>query len=125
MQVPAASPSGEHVPTPMYVFYQNVTTVTAEDIYKVHSEKKYVGAEPYEGAFHPTDGWLAQSGLLVPLGYLVFGMSAIPSWLFMIIISVVSRTFMYVPLEKFMDLDANMDRNRRMDQPRRPAPRSG
>lgn len=97
VQVPAALPSGERAPTPLYALYQNVTTVTAEDIYKVHSEKKYAGVEPYEGAFHPTDGWLAQTGLLVPLGYVLFGLSVVPSWLFMIMISMFSRFFVYVP----------------------------
>lgn len=46
----------------------------------------------YEGFFHPFDGPLAQYGLTIPFGYLVWGFSQIPSWMFMIGISFFSRT---------------------------------
>ncbi|RAL04011.1 peptidyl-tRNA hydrolase 2 [Aspergillus ibericus CBS 121593] len=91
-QVPQAQLGEERAPTALHTVYLNTTTVTPETIYKVHSEKAYETTPAYEGALHPTDGWLAQNGLLLPLGYVIYGFSAIPSWLFMILISFFSRT---------------------------------
>ncbi|KAE8352350.1 PTH2-domain-containing protein [Aspergillus coremiiformis] len=92
-QVPAQV--GEQRPaTTLHTVYLNSTTVDAETIYKVHSEKTYEKDPAYEGAFHPTDGWLAQNGVLVPAGYVIYAFSAIPSWLFMIFISFFSRSMM-------------------------------
>ncbi|PWY87250.1 PTH2-domain-containing protein [Aspergillus sclerotioniger CBS 115572] len=95
-QVPQAQLGEERPPTALHTVYLNTTTVTPETIYKVHSEKVYETTPAYEGALHPTDGWLAQNGLLLPLGYVIYGFSAIPSWLFMILISFFSRTFIVV-----------------------------
>lgn len=72
----------------------NDTTVTPEEIYKIHSKKTWKVAKSYDGPFHPTDGWLAKYNLNVPLGYAVYGLGIIPSWLFMIVISFFSRTMM-------------------------------
>lgn len=72
----------------------NATTVTAQDLYKIHSEKKYAESAPYEGFLHPTDGILAQYNLNVPFGYFIYGVGAVPSWMFMIGISFFSRTIM-------------------------------
>ncbi|OJJ70918.1 hypothetical protein ASPBRDRAFT_43790 [Aspergillus brasiliensis CBS 101740] len=94
LQVPQAQLGEERPNTPLHTVYLNSTTVTPETIYKVHSEKVYETTPAYEGALHPTDGWLAQNNLLLPLGYVIYGFSAIPSWLFMIGISFFSRTFM-------------------------------
>ncbi|KAL2835158.1 hypothetical protein BDW59DRAFT_4452 [Aspergillus cavernicola] len=93
-KVPEARVGEERTPTPLHIVYVNSTTVTPETIYKIHSEKTYEDKPAYEGAFHPTDGWLAQYGLLVPLGYVVYGFGIVPSWLFMIVISMASRTMM-------------------------------
>ncbi|KAE8147433.1 hypothetical protein BDV25DRAFT_160402 [Aspergillus avenaceus] len=92
-QVPAQV--GEERPaTSLRTVYLNATTVTPEAIYQIHSEKLYEKRPAYDGALHPTDGWLAQNGLLVPVGYVIYGFSAIPSWLFMVFISFFSRTMM-------------------------------
>lgn len=48
----------------------------------------------YEGAFHPTNGWLAEYGLNVPLGYAIYYFSLVPSWAMMIGVSFLSRTMM-------------------------------
>lgn len=94
-QIPKALPEGEErLPTPLHVVYMNTTTVTPEELYQIHSKKNFEQAAEYEGAFHPTDGWLAKYQLLMPLGYAIFAVGAIPSWLFMIGISFFSRTFM-------------------------------
>lgn len=93
-KVPQAQAAEERPSTPLHIVYVNSTTVTPETIYKIHSEKNYENRPAYEGAFHPTDGWLAEYGLLVPLGYVIYGFGIIPSWLFMIVISMGSRTIM-------------------------------
>ncbi|KAL4982373.1 hypothetical protein BDW68DRAFT_170930 [Aspergillus falconensis] len=92
--VPQAQTTEERPSTPLHIVYVNSTTVTPETIYRIHSEKTYESKPAYEGAFHPTDGWLAQYGLLVPLGYVIYGFGVVPSWLFMIVISMASRTMM-------------------------------
>ncbi|KAF9890164.1 hypothetical protein FE257_006325 [Aspergillus nanangensis] len=91
-QVPQAAEP--RAPTSLHNVYLNITTVTPETIYKVHSEKTYENKPAYEGLLHPTDGFLAQNGLLVPVGYVIYGFGAVPSWLFMIGISFFSRTMM-------------------------------
>ncbi|KAL3479845.1 hypothetical protein BJX99DRAFT_221316 [Aspergillus californicus] len=93
-KVPEAQLGEERAPTPLHIVYVNSTTVTPETFFKIHSEKSYESKPAYEGAFHPTDGWLAQYGLLVPLGYVIYGFGIVPSWLFMIVISMASRTMM-------------------------------
>ncbi|KAL4780747.1 hypothetical protein BJX76DRAFT_360586 [Aspergillus varians] len=108
-KVPQAQVAEERPATPLHIVYLNSTTVTPETIYKIHSEKTYENKPAYEGAFHPTDGWLAQYGILVPLGYVIYGFGVVPSWLFMIVISMASRTVM----------------SRRAGSPGAPATRSG
>ncbi|KAL4764046.1 uncharacterized protein BDW70DRAFT_130255 [Aspergillus foveolatus] len=93
-KVPQVQTTEERPSTPLHIVYVNATTVTPESIYKIHAEKTYENKPAYEGAFHPTDGWLAQYGLLVPLGYVIYGFGVVPSWLFMIVISMASRTMM-------------------------------
>lgn len=80
--------------TPIHLTNVNATTVTPEVIYKVHADKVWAEGPAYDGAFHPFDGWLAQNKLSVPFGYLIFAFSIVPSWLFMIGISFLSRTMM-------------------------------
>ncbi|KAL4979137.1 PTH2-domain-containing protein [Aspergillus desertorum] len=98
--VPQAQATEGRPSTPLHVVYVNSTTVTPDTIYKIHSEKTYENKPAYEGAFHPTDGWLAQYGLLMPLGYVIYGFGVVPSWLFMIVISMASRTMikLFFPL---------------------------
>ncbi|KAA8648782.1 hypothetical protein EYZ11_004931 [Aspergillus tanneri] len=94
LQVPQAQNREERPATALHTVYLNSTTVTPETIYEIHSKKTYENKPAYEGAFHPTDGWLARAGLLVPVGYVIYGFGAIPSWLFMILISFFSRSMM-------------------------------
>ncbi|WEW60856.1 hypothetical protein PRK78_006344 [Emydomyces testavorans] len=98
-QIPVSPEAGQpKPPTPIHIVGLNFTTVTAQDIYKVHSEKGWKKAPAHEGAFHPMDGWLAQYGLNIPVGYVVFGLGQIPSWLMMLGVSFISRSFMYLKL---------------------------
>lgn len=72
----------------------NTTTTTAKDIFNIHAQRTYENRAPYEGAFHPFDGWVARAGLALPLGYLSFGFSLVPSWALIIVISLISRNIM-------------------------------
>lgn len=53
----------------------NRTTVTAPEIAAIHLQEKYKETEPYEGFWHPFNGPLATSGLALPLGYAIWGLS--------------------------------------------------
>lgn len=72
----------------------NRTSVTANDITELYTKEEYKKTPAYEGYFHPFDGPLQQFGVAVPLGYVIFYMAKMPSWLPMIAISFFSRTFM-------------------------------
>lgn len=72
----------------------NRTTVTAPEIAALHLQDKYKETEPYDGFMHPFNGPLAQYGLNLYAGYVIWGFSKIPSWAFMIGVSMLSRTFM-------------------------------
>jgi hypothetical protein len=80
--------------TTVHIVKLNTTSVTAKEIVEIHTKKTYENEPAYEGYFHPFDGLVAQYGLTVPVGWLVYGYSLIPSWLFMISISFITRTFM-------------------------------
>ncbi|OCL12518.1 hypothetical protein AOQ84DRAFT_285019 [Glonium stellatum] len=72
----------------------NRTSVTASDIVALSAKKTYQETEPYEGIWHPFNGLLAEYNLSLPIAYVSWGMSKMPSWLPMIAISFLSRTFM-------------------------------
>ncbi|PGG96685.1 hypothetical protein AJ79_09490 [Helicocarpus griseus UAMH5409] len=93
-QVPARELDQPKPETAIRIVRLNSTTVDAETIYKVHSEKQWEKRQPLQGALHPVDGALAKYGLNVPLGYVLFGMGMVPSWLMMVGISFLSRTIM-------------------------------
>ncbi|KAK6396030.1 hypothetical protein LTR65_010140 [Meristemomyces frigidus] len=72
----------------------NQTSVTATEIAAIHNQEKYKEVTPYEGFWHPFDGPLVKFGLNVPAGYAIWGFSKVPSWMFMIGVSFLSRSFM-------------------------------
>ncbi len=72
----------------------NRTSVTAPEIAGIHLQENYKETEPYDGFYHPFDGPLAISGLQIPVGYVLWGFSIVPSWVFMIGVSMLSRSFM-------------------------------
>lgn len=80
--------------TTVRILRLNTTTTTAKEIRDIHAQQTYKKTLPYEGAFQPFDGWLAKTGLSIPLGYLLVGFSKVPSWALMIVISFVSRNIM-------------------------------
>lgn len=74
----------------------NRTTVTALEIAELHTKEKYKETEPFEGAFHPFDGWLERTGINLPFAYFMWGLSKVPTWVPIVIVSFISRTVMSV-----------------------------
>lgn len=92
LPIPAADQSKPQ--TTIYKVKLNTTTTTTQDIVQIHTQQTYLKSPTYEGYFHPFDGVLAQYGLNVPVGYVFWAFALVPSWMFMILISFVSRTIM-------------------------------
>jgi hypothetical protein len=72
----------------------NKTTTTTETLKKLIVDNEIEQVEPYEGIFHPFNGALQQYNLAIPYAYVTWGFSKMPSWMPMIIISFLSRSFM-------------------------------
>ncbi|KAL8900359.1 MAG: hypothetical protein Q9207_005729 [Kuettlingeria erythrocarpa] len=94
IQLPITQADQSKPATTIRIVGLNTTSTTAKDIVKIYTEKTYEKKPVYEGALHPFDGWVAQYGLLMPLGYVMYGFANIPSWAFMIGISMFSRYIM-------------------------------
>jgi hypothetical protein len=109
------------VPT---VRYQplNRTSTTAETLKELVVDNEIEKVVPYEGIFHPFNGELQKFGLAIPYGYVTWGFSKMPSWLPMIAVSFLSRSFMYV-LTSVMNTEHMLTapRGKRMN-PGTPAP---
>jgi hypothetical protein len=80
-------------PTARY-FPMRRNATSNEALKKLVIDKEYEKTEPYEGHWHPFTGTLQQYGLAVPVGYVLWGFNKMPSWLPMILISFLSRSFM-------------------------------
>ena len=94
IQLPIPQKDQSKPATTIHIVPLNVTTTTAQEIVQIHTAKSYKQGPVYEGAFHPFDGYLAQLGLNQALGYVLFAFTLVPSWAFMIIISMFSRSIM-------------------------------
>lgn len=94
MLLPQPLPDQTTPPTTVRAISLNRTSITAPEIASIHLEEKYQDKPAYEGFWHPFDGPLAKAGLLDPAGYVLWGFGKIPSWAFMITISMVSRQIM-------------------------------
>ncbi|ORY18835.1 hypothetical protein BCR34DRAFT_610158 [Clohesyomyces aquaticus] len=66
----------------------------AAQMVKIVASKEYENTAPYEGLWHPFTGPLQQYGVAIPIGYILWGFAKMPSWLPMIVISMLSRSFM-------------------------------
>jgi len=77
-----------------YYILLNRTSVTASEITAISTKETYKTTAPYEGIWHPFTGLIAQYQLGMPIGYVIWGFSKMPSWLPMILISFFSRSFM-------------------------------
>lgn len=94
MLLPQPLPDQSLPATTVRSFNLNITSVTPTEIAAIHTQEKYKETEPYEGFWHPFDGPLAKAGLNIPVGYAIWGFSKIPSWMFMIGVSFLSRNIM-------------------------------
>lgn len=94
IQRPIAQADQSTPATTIHIVPLNTTTTTAQKIVQIHTQKTYEKRPVYEGAFHPFDGYLAKWYLNKPAGYAIFAFSQIPSWAFMIGISMFSRNMM-------------------------------
>lgn len=94
IQRPVAQADQSTPASTVYINYVNVTSTSVGDIVALHSGKKYEEGILYEGYFQPFDGILARYGVNKPVGYVLYGVGLVPSWAFMLIISMVSRTIM-------------------------------
>jgi len=81
-------------PVPVHKVGINTTTTTAKTFVDLNKSQSWKAKPAYEGYFHPFDGIVAQSGLAVPLAYVLWVFAIIPSWAFMIGVSFLSRTVM-------------------------------
>ncbi|KAF2689753.1 hypothetical protein K458DRAFT_414005 [Lentithecium fluviatile CBS 122367] len=72
----------------------NRTSTTTDTIKKLVIDKELENTPPYEGVFHPFNGPLQEYGLAIPVAYVFWAFAKMPSWLPMILISFVSRSFM-------------------------------
>lgn len=83
-------------PAPIDVYKKrlNATTVTSDDIVALRDADREKSFSKVEGLFHPFNGKIAELGLSQPVGYLFWIFNLIPSWMTMLILSMVSRTMM-------------------------------
>ncbi len=81
-------------PIDLYLKRLNITTTTAQTFLDYHASGHKEGFKQHTGYFHPFDGFFAQNGLSVPVGYFFWLFNAIPSWAMMLGVSFLSRTFM-------------------------------
>lgn len=81
-------------PVPIITLPLNTSSTTVQTFVDLHATKSYKEKKPYEGWFHPFDGELAKYGAAVPVGYVLWFFAVIPSWMFMIGVSFLSRTIM-------------------------------
>jgi hypothetical protein len=72
----------------------NLTTTTSDDLVQLHKNGYKTEANLHDGLFHPFNGPIAQNGLSTPVGYVLWAFSLLPSWAFMIFVSLFSRRMM-------------------------------
>ena len=94
IQRPIAQADQSTPATTIHIVPLNTTRTNAQEIVQIHTQKTYEKRPAYDGAFHPFDGYLAKLYLNIPAGYGIFAFSMIPSWAFMIGISMFSRNIM-------------------------------
>lgn len=78
----------------LYHFSFNVTTTSTQDFLDIRTTEAYKTKEPYVGYFHPLDGQLKELGVATAVGYFFWVFNVVPNWLFMLVISFASRSFM-------------------------------
>lgn len=87
-------PRDSHRPTEIRILAVNSSTITGAEIVRWYASKSWKERGLYEGLFHPFDGFLAKTGLNVPVGYVLSVFARVPSWTFMLLVSFISRAFL-------------------------------
>lgn len=85
----------EPAPVDIWMKRMNLSTTNPDDyleLYKTREDKSQFKKK--EGYFHPFDGELAKYGVAVPVAYILWGLSVVPSWAMMLGVSFLSRTMM-------------------------------
>ena len=94
IQRPIAKADQSTPASTVYINYLNVTATSAGDMVALHTGKKFEDGVLYEGYFQPFDGVLAQYGINKAAGYVIYYVGLVPSWTFMLMVTMISRTFM-------------------------------
>jgi len=79
---------------PVHIVGLNTSSTTVSTFTDLKTSKSWKEKPAYEGYFHPFDGPIAKFGLAQPLGWVLWFFGAVPSWMFMIGVSFLSRSFM-------------------------------
>lgn len=74
--------------------YLRLNETTTQDIVALHTGKKYEDGLVYDGIFQPFDGLLKQYGIHKIAGYVMFAIGLVPSWGYMLAISMITRQAM-------------------------------
>ncbi|KAI3328031.1 hypothetical protein HD806DRAFT_549896 [Xylariaceae sp. AK1471] len=77
----------------------NLTTTTSDDLVQLQKNGYKTEANLHDGLFHPFNGPIAQNGLSTVVGYVLWAFSLLPSWAFMVFISLFSRRMMSSRME--------------------------
>lgn len=81
-------------PTTVTINYLRFNETKAQDMVALHTGKKYEDGLVYDSVFQPFDGDLKKYGVNKIVGYVTYGFSVIPSWAYMVAVSMFTRTFM-------------------------------
>ena len=74
--------------------YLKFNETKAQDMVALHTGKKYEDGLLYDGYFQPFNGLLKEYGLNKIAGYVAFGFGMVPSWAFMLVVSMITRQAM-------------------------------
>ncbi|KAI1126882.1 hypothetical protein F5Y10DRAFT_204106 [Nemania abortiva] len=88
-------------PSPISIFTKrlNLTTITSDELLQLQKDGYKAVAHEHDGLFHPFNGPLAQNGLSIPAGWVLWAFGLLPSWAFMILVSLFSRRMMSSRME--------------------------
>jgi hypothetical protein len=95
-------------PVDIYKKRLNLTSTTTKDLVELQAAgaKARADLKPMESFFHPFDGPLAKYGLSLYAGYFLYFFNLVPNWLFMLVVSFVSRTLMSRRMDNHMNRGA-------------------
>lgn len=72
----------------------NISSTDVQTFTDLRDSQELKDLPLYDGYFHPFDGPLAKYQVAVPLGYVFWFFNIVPSWLFMIGVSFLSRSYL-------------------------------